>query len=698
VIFALGVNCANPNETRHVPFRDSKLTLLLRTSLNPANCRTVMVMNVSPDNQQFMETVSTLKFAQRVKQIKAKEGVDDRFKAEESGEVDVLRKEIGRLKMQLDGVNSALPPPSQATVATSKYLESTIPRVERMEAITRTLVPTYHRRIMEDKLIDRLKTEKIARLERKINGGLQEDDPDSDFNVLCSEIDSLRRLLNEPDPEAVMYKTMYEDLVKSQTPLVLSDEDELNRLKNLTVALLQEKDNLGSDLEVAKKKAREAQTRAQDSTAATKKLLERRLKEAEERAEASDEIREKLESLIIKYEDSNSQLKSKMNTTSAQADKVQHEYQNLSLLADAQKKEVAKLTTSLAATQSELKEKAKDFSKMQREHEAEMEGLQNELFMESERMTEEKGATEIEMKGQLAAAFKDNAILQQRVKGLISERENYDKEAKLASSKISELEGEISDVKAAADQQSQQIEAAHKERLEKLEKDNMSAYENSDKWERAADENDRKVSSLMDEVKRLKKKRDDDAFELENLQEDMDTMTENVRFLQQQNEELQAYNVRLEEINNMGGERFQLQEDDEEEEEHEVEAAVERKVEQGQDDEAKNGEILLTEERAKQILEEAKLDFEMNDEFNESAFLPPPNETDDVFDEDIDDDMFFESQVDAMNASQSRDLSHSRDEENEIPFSTPLTTGKVLEKSSSKKALSGRRALAQHNE
>ena len=78
------------------------------------------------------------------------------------------------------------------------------------------------------------------------------------------------------------------------------------------------------------------------------------------------------------------QLKSKINATSNQVDKIQHDYQNLSLIAASQKKEISKLSSSLNATQSELKEKTQDFNKMQREHEEEMDTLQNELFMESE--------------------------------------------------------------------------------------------------------------------------------------------------------------------------------------------------------------------------------------------------------------------------------------------------------------------------
>ena len=42
----------------HVPYRDSKMTRLLKDSLG-GNCRTVMLANISPSHRQFEETVNT---------------------------------------------------------------------------------------------------------------------------------------------------------------------------------------------------------------------------------------------------------------------------------------------------------------------------------------------------------------------------------------------------------------------------------------------------------------------------------------------------------------------------------------------------------------------------------------------------------------------------------------------------------------
>lgn len=55
----------------YVNFRDSKLTRLLKDSLGGKN-KTVMIVTISPANSQFEETLNTLKYANRAKEIETK--------------------------------------------------------------------------------------------------------------------------------------------------------------------------------------------------------------------------------------------------------------------------------------------------------------------------------------------------------------------------------------------------------------------------------------------------------------------------------------------------------------------------------------------------------------------------------------------------------------------------------------------------
>jgi len=83
-------------KTRHIPFRDSKLTFLLRDSLG-GNSRTFLVATVSPSEEQIGESLSTLKFSERAKKITNTAIVNE----DVVGNVDSMRQEITRLKQEL---------------------------------------------------------------------------------------------------------------------------------------------------------------------------------------------------------------------------------------------------------------------------------------------------------------------------------------------------------------------------------------------------------------------------------------------------------------------------------------------------------------------------------------------------------------------------------------------------------------------
>ncbi|CAH8381379.1 unnamed protein product [Eruca vesicaria subsp. sativa] len=56
---------------KHIPYRNSKLTQLLKDSLG-GSCNTVMIANISPSNHSFGETQNTLHWADRAKEIRVK--------------------------------------------------------------------------------------------------------------------------------------------------------------------------------------------------------------------------------------------------------------------------------------------------------------------------------------------------------------------------------------------------------------------------------------------------------------------------------------------------------------------------------------------------------------------------------------------------------------------------------------------------
>lgn len=114
-LLALG-NCINAlcesgGAIRHVPYRNSKLTRLLKFSLG-GNCKTVMIVCVAPTSNHFDDTHNTLVYAERATKIKTKVVTRnvvnvDRHVGQYVEAINRLNLEIAELKAKLASKNRA---------------------------------------------------------------------------------------------------------------------------------------------------------------------------------------------------------------------------------------------------------------------------------------------------------------------------------------------------------------------------------------------------------------------------------------------------------------------------------------------------------------------------------------------------------------------------------------------------------------
>ncbi|XP_040570010.1 osmotic avoidance abnormal protein 3 isoform X2 [Lepeophtheirus salmonis] len=85
-------------KSKHIPYRDSKLTRLLQDSLG-GNTKTIMVACLSPSDNNYDETLSTLRYANRAKNIKNKPIINEDPK---DAMLREYQEEINKLKTLLE--------------------------------------------------------------------------------------------------------------------------------------------------------------------------------------------------------------------------------------------------------------------------------------------------------------------------------------------------------------------------------------------------------------------------------------------------------------------------------------------------------------------------------------------------------------------------------------------------------------------
>ncbi|CAG0907833.1 unnamed protein product, partial [Cyprideis torosa] len=90
-------------KSTHIPYRDSKLTRLLQDSLG-GNTKTLMIACVSPADNNYDETLSTLRYANRAKNIKNKPKINedpkDAMLREYQQEIEKLKAMVGGQTVQ----------------------------------------------------------------------------------------------------------------------------------------------------------------------------------------------------------------------------------------------------------------------------------------------------------------------------------------------------------------------------------------------------------------------------------------------------------------------------------------------------------------------------------------------------------------------------------------------------------------------
>ena len=170
-------NCINAlgdkkKKGQFVPYRDSKLTRLLKDSLG-GNSKTLMIVNVSPAQSQFDETLNTLKYANRAKNIKTKPVENKKLVefhiSEYKNIINDLKSEINFLKEKCkdQGVDVSQAPMSKPCKVCIPIAES---EKKEVEILKKELIDNFDERIQVRKQICEIRAQNYLNLKEIKHG------------------------------------------------------------------------------------------------------------------------------------------------------------------------------------------------------------------------------------------------------------------------------------------------------------------------------------------------------------------------------------------------------------------------------------------------------------------------------------------------------------------------------------------------
>eukprot|EP00042_Codosiga_hollandica_P055475 m.778932 g.778932 ORF g.778932 m.778932 type:complete len:1027 (+) comp59124_c0_seq13:51-3131(+) len=177
---------------KHIPYRDSKLTRLLQDSLG-GNTKTLMVACLSPADNNYEETLSTLRYANRAKNIKNKAKINEdpkdallrqyqeeieKLKALLTGQLPMDPSMLAALGLGAVSLNSVSPVPPQPEVASGSK--------KKAAASSTTSVETRRKSTDElEKFAEELREEKARELKER------EEKLKSDFDTKLAELQDM---------------------------------------------------------------------------------------------------------------------------------------------------------------------------------------------------------------------------------------------------------------------------------------------------------------------------------------------------------------------------------------------------------------------------------------------------------------------------------------------------------------------------
>ncbi|XP_052230955.1 kinesin-like protein KIF15 isoform X2 [Dreissena polymorpha] len=332
VIMAL-VTVSRDNKKRYIPYRDSKLTFLLRDSLG-GNSKTSLIACIHPGHKCFGETLSTLQFAKRAKMIKNKAVLNENA----MGNISQLQAEIRALKEELQKYKEGIICVQPQTVCASAPVES-MPVLKEMflqamylkqradmekqeleESVDKLkdIIDKKDKTIQTNKMIIKFRDNNVKRLEDKLKGIDVKCEKDSNVESLEREVEALRTLVDN-NPQLAKYaletkqlKVAYARLKEEPGTLerVARDMDRTHRLHEMYNTLVMEQQGCKEEPQITPQRVDGVSAATVEKLRSQNNDLSAKLEQVQQQLEDSQQTSEKsLTQLRSKLEASEKQVR-----------------------------------------------------------------------------------------------------------------------------------------------------------------------------------------------------------------------------------------------------------------------------------------------------------------------------------------------------------------------------------------------------
>ncbi|EFN70720.1 Kinesin-like protein KIF21B [Camponotus floridanus] len=390
VISALG---DKTKKASHIPYRDSKLTRLLQDSLG-GNSQTVMIACVSPSDRDFMETLSTLKYANRARNIKNKvtinqdkssrtiaslrrkrvvgeDGINDAWHENQmlSSELQSLRTRVKALSETVEALTA-----KNVLLLAEKAAGHWVAATSGGDEQVTNLVQGYVQEI-EELRARLLEAEAMYQQLKKRQMQVSAANPYGDSSFHSDSASVLIDAKRDVEKEIETLKALKEQYSHSSIT-AKSDEGEIEDTENAQDSVSEDDSDDDSDQEDEEEAAMGRELEALTSDIDVKQRLIQELELSQRR----------LQTMKQHYEDKLAQLQTRIRNTQEERDKVLQSLQQqptpptekVKKLRDEYEKKLSNMQKEMRLLQSAKKEHAR-LLKNQSQNENRLRGLRNEL-------------------------------------------------------------------------------------------------------------------------------------------------------------------------------------------------------------------------------------------------------------------------------------------------------------------------------